>query len=125
MDAATLELLLELLNERLDAALQMTDANDRHRGLYFALDLLAEVGRSELLDVFYRNAGSTIEHRLTRYLIEVVGPRQGLDQDCLTREPGVTVLLRMGVRGFEEILCAYLSNSSKYGRLDAMNMRAS
>ncbi len=130
MDCRTVELLLNELERELRRILGRPPAEDgspiaEQRGdgnsLYQPLNLLASVGRADLLECFAARAGSSLEDELVRFLIEVVGPQRGSMRSGLSREPGLLLLLKIDGSGYRRVVNAYLRVDDYFGLLDALH----
>ena len=129
MDPRTLEFLLHVIDDKLELLLdEVTPASEeerlarRHRvdALYVPLSLLAAIGRGDLLDVFASQRGTSLEHRLQRLLTDVIGPRAGVGQDNLARDPALSLLLKIGCAGYRQVVNRFLDADNRYGKLQAI-----
>ena len=120
IDVRTLDLLLDAVDRRLADSLAPQQDGDKPVHLYLEFNLLAEIGRSELLDVFARRRGTSLEDRLVEFLIRIVGPQRGQWRNNPEREPALTVLLRVNGDAFSRVLRAYLADTDIWAKLDAV-----
>lgn len=120
VDMRTLDLLLDVLDRRLADSLAPQHEGGKPIHLFAEFNLLAEIGRSELLDVFARRRETSLEGSLAEFLIRRVGPQRGRMRNNLEREPALTVLLRVNGVAFSRVLRAYLADADVWGKLDAV-----
>lgn len=120
IDERTLEFLLNALDDKL-AALLATQEGEEHTHLFSGLQVLAEIGRTDLLGVFARRKGTALEDNLARFLIDRIGPQRGLGRSNLEREPMLSVLLRVNGEAFCCVLREYLADDDPYAKLDVAN----
>ena len=79
--------------------------------------MLNKVHRIELLKCFQKRKNSSLERKLTEYILQK-GPRLGLwhDHELAT---GISLLCKIGGTGITEVVNTWLRTDSRYGRLDA------
>ncbi len=120
LDARTLDLLLDRLDERL-ARLQAEKLEASSDPLFRVFELLAQASRAELLEVFRKRRSSGLEVRIAWYLTEVVGPQRGPSRSGLSRDPALAVLLRMNGERYNGVLRRYLADADPWAKLDAID----
>jgi hypothetical protein len=130
MDARTLELALDAINDRLGSLLsEAAPASEEERlarrnrvdTLYVPLSGLAAIARGDLLDVFASQRGRSLEQRLVKLLTDVIGPRAGMWQDNLSRDPALSLLLKISGDGYRQVVNRFLAAGERYGRLQAID----
>lgn len=122
LDAATLCLLLDDLEERLQSAVSIEEWG-QSEPLYSEFRLLASLGTLEQLNEFNKRSDSRLESLLVEFLLRI-GPRRGLSTDSLVRDDAVEVLYRFGGSGFTVVVNEFLQADSRFGRMDAIRLSA-
>lgn len=120
MDARTLNLLLDVLDKRLADLLASNQTGEQTGVSLMQFNLLAEIGRADLLDVFARRAGTTVQSHLAEYLVRIIGPQRGQCRNNPEREPALTVLLRVSGDAFCQVLRAYVTDADVWAKFDAV-----
>lgn len=119
IDTATLELLLEELDQRISVFLG--DVSPNRESIYSLLLLIAATNTADQLACIERYQGSSLEQNLTDF-IATIGARHGVGQDSLSREPAIELLFRIGGMAFTSIVNRFMESDSQYGRLDALKL---
>lgn len=103
--------------DRLDALLEHANSLEEVGQL---LSLLAEVNRLGLLVRFELRKGTRLEARLADLLAMI--PRPYLSQETMVREPALSILSKIGGRGFTRVINTWLAGPHQYGRYDALEV---
>ena len=109
-----------LLDWLLDQTEILLDQAETFEAAHLLLDLLAEINQLESLKLFEKRQGTLLEKRLTSLLAQ--NPRPYLSQETATREPALAVLYKIGGGGLTQVINAWLSAASAYGKYDAFAM---
>ncbi len=118
LDTDTLDFLLDEFEEALRRVIEDPPPPDHHP-LSWPLDMLAAVSRLALLQCFRRRQGTDLDRRLADFLV-TVGPQQSHWLDSVEREPGLTVLAKIGGLEYVRVVNHYLATGQRYGRLQAI-----
>ncbi len=119
MDVPTLELLLHSLETLLDRMVAGEFSADT-APLYSPLRLLCGIHRLELLECFARRRGSSLEEKLTMWLLG----RAELDYFALQHDAAdaLTILSWMDGEGYIRVVNRMITSPSIYARYDGLNI---
>jgi hypothetical protein len=121
LDRPLLDLLLDDLDRILSREL-LEPSPPSYCPFYMHFMLLSRIRRVDLIEVICCRAGSSLERRLTAWLVSK-GPRLGIYLD-----PVVTraweLLNQMGGAGLAEVVNCYLDADNLYGRMDGLKLAA-
>lgn len=120
LDCATLRFLLDDLGMCLKTFLAESQTAPHEPALYSRLSLLASLGTIEQLNVFSERRGTPLATMLSD-LLGRIGPKRGIWQDSLVRDPAFAILYRIGGEDYTYAVNRFLTAESQYARLDAVH----
>lgn len=121
MDVATLEFLLEQLQDLLQRVTTDPPPGNVHP-LWRPLSMLATIVRLPLLLCLEGRRGARLERLLADWLLSR-GPRRGIWADHEGHD-ALEVLYKIGGDGFTRVINSYLGAASQYGRIDGLQRAA-
>lgn len=114
-----LSYLLDSFESLLDKELSTPSTSDKHP-LYRPLSLLSEIHKSCLLECFQNRRGSSLEEKLTSWLLKI-GPRLLVGWDS-ERKCAMEILYKMGGSGFTKVVNSWLNTNNQYSRFDGLSL---